>query len=312
MIKVGFFGTPEISSQCLASLIDEFEILFVVTGEDKPRGRNQKVSWCEAKDTAMCNDVPVYQPRDLRDPEFIQSIQQYKADIYVVVAYGRIIPREIFDYPPLKTINLHPSLLPKYRGAAPVPWALINGEHETGVSVQLINERLDAGDIIIQEKVSLANDMTAGELYDITVPLGAQLLSEAIQLLASGKAEPVPQDESLASYCGKIDKDISRINWNSGAGDIHNLVRGLNPRPLAWTTFKGKNIKIWKTAFFNEETGMTLRPGELYRFKKKHLLVGTSTTCLEILLLQPETKKTMDGPAFCNGHRLEPGDSFDV
>lgn len=311
MIKIGFFGTPEIASACLSGLAAQFDVAFVVTGEDKHRGRHQTLSYCEAKEAALCSDLTVLQPHDLRDPEFIRTLHEYDADIYIVVAYGKIIPREIFDHPPLKTINLHPSLLPKYRGAAPVQWALIKGEKETGISVQLINERLDAGDIIVQEKIPLHENMTAAELYNIIIPRGVPLLKEAVNLLVSGRADPRKQNEDEATYCGKIDRDTAHIDWNSTSWEIHNLVRGLNPKPAAWTMFKGKSVKIWETRVFDDDA-LVLKPGELRRHRKKHLLAGTGDGLLEIIRLQPETKKVMDGSAFINGHRIEAGDSFDV
>jgi methionyl-tRNA formyltransferase len=310
MIKIGFFGTPDIASTCLQGLCEKYEISFVVTGEDKPSGRNQKLRFCPAKDAALCNDIPLLQPASLRDPAFMDCLKKYDADIYVVVAYGRIIPRNVFEYPRLKTINLHPSLLPKYRGAAPVQWALINGERETGVTVQLINEELDAGDIIVQERIALDDAMTAGDLYDLAIPLGSGALVRAIDLLASGQACPAPQDHSQATYCGKITRDLARLDWSRPARDLHNLVRGLNPRPAAWTLFRGKNFKIWKTAPFEGGCPQPLKPGELFVPVKGRLVAGTGQGLLEVLSLQPEAKKIMDSASFINGYRVMPGDAF--
>lgn len=311
MIRIGFFGTPEIASCCLEELCGDFHVSFVVAGEDKPAGRHQHMTHCAAKGSAMCRDIPILQPHSLRDPAFIDTIKKFDADIYVVVAYGKIIPREIFDHPSLKTINLHPSLLPRYRGAAPVPWAIIRGETETGVTVQLINEELDAGDIIVQEKVRIHENMTAGELYDVVIPMGSRMLSRAIGLLASGEAMPRPQDPAEATYCGKITRELAAVDWTRPSAEIHNLVRGLNPKPGAWTLFRGKNVKIWGT-LRAEDCGEDLRPGELHVRGKKTLLAGTGSGCIEITSIQPETKKTMDGPSFINGYRLTAGDSFGV
>ena len=311
-MKIGFFGTPDIAAHCLGSLAAEHEILFAVTPSDKPSGRNQQIQCCPAKDQAVCYDIPVLQPETLRDKDFVKEVQAFDADIYVVVAYGKLIPREIFDYPPLKTINLHPSLLPKYRGAAPIPWAIINGEKTTGVTIQLINERMDAGDIVIQEEISLDGDITTGELYDLVLPMGGRLLLEAIKGLSEGSIEPVPQVEAEATHCGKITRETACINWNASAEEIHNLVRGLSPRPVAWSVFREKNIRIYRTSLpSQEEEGLpNPAPGELVRFQKKRIIAGTGRGPLEILELQMENKKKMDGPAFLNGARLEPGETF--
>ncbi|PKL39566.1 MAG: methionyl-tRNA formyltransferase [Spirochaetae bacterium HGW-Spirochaetae-1] len=304
-MKIGFFGTPDIALYCLEELFKVHEICFVVTQPDKKTGRNQHMQICPAKHEAQCHDIPVLQPESLNDPAFFDQLNKYDAQIYVVVAYGKLIPRAVFDYPPLKTINLHPSLLPAYRGAAPLQWVLINGERETGVSVQLINERMDAGDIIRQEKVAITDDMTAADLSDAVLPLGVRLLNESIELLASGKAVSVQQKDDEATYCGKITRETARIDWTRSAVDIHNLVRGLNPKPVAWTTFRSRELKVWKTSLSHgvPDTALSLRPGEMAVYGKKRLMAGTGKGILELVAIQPETKKTMDGLSFINGYR---------
>lgn len=310
-MKIGFFGTPDIAAHCLDSLAGEHDILFAVTPSDKPSGRSQQVQCCPAKDRAVCYDIPVFQPETLKDKDFVKEVQAFDADIYVVVAYGKLIPPEIFNYPPLKTINLHPSLLPKYRGAAPIPWAIINGEKTTGVTVQLINERMDAGDIVIQKEIPLDGEITTGELYDLVFSMGTDLLLEAIKGLGEGSIDPVSQVEEDATHCGKITRETACIDWNSPAEEIHNLVRGLSPRPVAWSVFREKNIRIYRTVLPEQEDGLpNPAPGELVRFQKKRIIAGTGRGPLEILELQLENKKKMDGPAFINGARLEPGETF--
>jgi len=307
-MKIGFFGTPEIASYCLKELAGKHSIRFAVTPEDKKYGRNQQLKSCQGKDAALAMNVPVLQPDDLSDPAFLEEISCYDADIYVVVAYGKIIPGEVFNHPPLKTINLHPSLLPKYRGAAPIQWALINGESESGVSVQLINERMDAGDIVIQETVSLSDDLTAEGLYELVLPAGARLLDKAINLLASKEAVLLKQNEDDVTFCKKIDRDTAHVDWNGRSKDIHNLVRGLNPKPAAWTTFRGKNLKLWETALPDDEPDFKLKPGEIARFQKKRLIAGTGDGFIELINIQPETKKRMDGMSFINGYRITEGE----
>lgn len=311
-MRIGFFGTPEIAAFCLARLMERHEVAFVVTGCDKPRGRCLQVSGCPVKCAALEREVPVLEPEHLRDPALPDELARFGAELFVVVAYGAIIPRAIFDLPRHRTINLHPSLLPRYRGAAPMQWALINGETETGITVQLINERLDAGDIILQERFAIDETMTAGELAEIVFPRGAALLDEAIARIGAGTAAPVVQDESAATYCKKIDKDLPRIVWTGGARDIHNMVRGLNPAPVAWTTFRGRVLKIWRTMPFEAADAPALDPGEVAVYKKKRLLAGTGAGRLEIVSVQPETKKVMDAASFINGHRLQAGERLGV
>ncbi|MDR3238192.1 MAG: methionyl-tRNA formyltransferase [Spirochaetia bacterium] len=306
-MKIGFWGTPRIASYCLEALRANHEIRFVVTPPDKYAGRNNRLTPPSAKQTALKWNIPVLQPEKLKDSSFIDKIAAFNADIFVVVAYGKLIPPEIFNHPPLKTINLHPSLLPKYRGAAPIPWVIINGEKETGITVQLINEKMDAGDIVLQKKIPLDDMISAEDLYNMVLPKGAALIDEAIKLLASGTHTPIKQSDDDATFCGKITRDTARINWNSPARSIHNLVRGLNPKPAAWTTFRGSDIKIFGTAVLEGAPELEKIPeaGEIIRYQKKRVIAGTSSLLLEILELQPEAKKRMNALSFINGYRLE-------
>ncbi len=309
-MRIGFFGTPQIAAYCLETLADAHDIAFIVTNEDKPCGRNLHVRCCPAKEVALERGIRFHHPPSLKDPAFLDALTAEAAELFVVVAFGRIIPRTVFEMPRLGSINLHPSLLPRYRGAAPIEWAIINGETETGVTVQMINERLDAGDIVLQKKLSISPDYTAEDLYEAVRPLGAGLLLEAIDALGSGTAQPKPQNESEATYCGKIDHEFARIDWNAGALEIHNRVRGLNPRPGAWTEFRGDHIKIWRTAPASVELPGAMEPGLLAVQRKKRLLIHTGDGALEILALQPEGKRQMDGLSFINGHRPAEGERF--
>lgn len=308
-MKVGFFGTPDIASFVLSRLCAEHEVVFLVAPEDKKCGRNLKLKNCSAKELALCENITVLQPGSLKNPEFIEEIKKYRADIFVVVAYGKLIPGSVFTLPELGTINLHPSLLPLYRGAAPVEWAIINGEKETGVTVQMINEKLDAGDIVLQEKIALNDTITSGELYELVMPVGGELVLRSIDLLSSGKAMLITQDHEKATYCPKVDRDTAKIDWGKGAVAIHNLVRGMNPKPAAWTTFRNMNMKIWRTLPFRDDA-FELSPGRIMKYGKKHLLAGTGNGTIEILEIQPENKKRMDGLAFINGYRLAEQEYF--
>ena len=309
-MNIGFFGTPELAARVLAGLAREHSVSFAVTAEDKRAGRNRELQLCPAKSEALRLGIPVLQPLSLKEPSFLEEISACGAEAFVVVAYGSLIPRTVFAHPRLGTLNLHPSLLPRYRGAAPIQWCLFNGETETGITVQLINEKLDAGDIIVQEKMPVPADMTAGDLMEIASSTGAGLISRALGLLASGAA-PVKQDESLATYCGKIDRDTARVDWKRHPHEIHNLVRGLNPKPVAFSRFRGEQIRIWKTAPPPVDAPGTPIPGVLVRYQKKRLLAGTGDGFIEILQLQPANKKIMDAGAFINGYRLVPEDTFE-
>jgi methionyl-tRNA formyltransferase len=308
-MRVGFFGTPDIASHMLKRLCREHDVLFLVAPEDKRSGRNLKFGGCSSKEIAESEDIPVLQPKSLKDQEFVEELKRFNADIFIVVAYGKLIPKIVFTLPRYGTINLHPSLLPKYRGAAPVEWAIINGEKETGVTVQMINEELDAGDIILQEKIQINSSITAGELYEIVISIGEELLIKSAELLSNGRYKPVPQDHSRATYCGKIDRETAFIDWNKSSTEIHNLIRGLNPKTVAWTNFRNMNIKIWKTTeLINNE--INLNPGQISKYNKKQLIVGTGDGILEILEIQPENKKKMDGLSFINGYRLTENEIF--
>ncbi|MCL1910752.1 MAG: methionyl-tRNA formyltransferase [Leptospirales bacterium] len=305
-MKIGFWGTPDIASYCIEALRINHEICFVVTQPDKPAGRNHILKPPQAKETALKLNIPVLQPDDLKEGSFLERITKFNADIFVVVAYGKLIPAKIFNAPPFKTINLHPSLLPKYRGAAPVQWALINGETETGVTVQMINEKMDAGDIVLQKKIALDDTMNSDDLYNKALPIGAKLLNQAIELIGSGRSDFEKQKDEEATFCGKITRDTAKINWNEPAYQIHNLIRGLSPKPAAWTLFRGTTLKIFKTAPVKAaEIQETPAPGEIIRYQKKRLAAGTGSGLLEIIELQPETKKKMDAASFINGYSLK-------
>ncbi|HEY1407164.1 MAG TPA: methionyl-tRNA formyltransferase, partial [Spirochaetota bacterium] len=273
-MKVGFFGTPGIAARCLETLSREHEICFVVSQEDKPYGRSLRITKSPVSQIAQKLSIPLITPATLKDEVLPMQLSSFGADIFVVVAYGKIIPRSIFALPKFGSINLHPSLLPHLRGAAPVESALLRGDTVSGITIQCISERLDAGDILAQKKIELSPDMTADELYEIVIPRGAELLSRVLRDFESGTVARKEQDESQATYCSKITKESARINWESPSAMIHNLVRAYNPKPVAWTTFRGSGVRIWRTGLFSGDHPK-LMPGEIAVFQKRHLLVGT-------------------------------------
>lgn len=308
-MKIGFFGTPELGAFCLEELHKHHEVLFAVTPPDKPSGRNKQIVPCPVKRKAADLDIPLLQPDKLVAEDFASA----NADIFVVAAYGKLIPKSVFSLPKFGTVNLHPSLLPKYRGAAPIPWALINGEKETGLTIQMINERLDAGDIVLQKTLRLNDTINAGELYSAVLQEGAALLLDAIQVLGEGKASLIKQNEDEATFCKKITKETRQINWQASAEEIHNLVRGLSPTPAALTMFRGGEIKILRTAIADIAIGEEQASGRLLVSEKKRLIAvagKSSSSLLEILELQPAGKKPMTAAAFINGYRLNPNDKF--
>lgn len=297
MMKIIFMGTPEFALPSIKKLIhSSHQVLAVVTAPDKERGRGQKISFSPVKNLALGHNLPVLQPERLKDENFISSLQNYKADLFVVVAF-RILPREVFTIPPKGTFNLHASLLPKYRGAAPIQWALIKGEKETGLTTFALEEKVDTGSIYLQEKISISEDDDYGSLHDKLSTLGAEVVLKTVNLIESGSYELKMQDNSLASPAPKITKEMCKIDWRKSAREIHNLVRGLSPYPAAFFDYKDKVIKVFKTEITSE---INLSPGQIYTDKKK-LIIGCRDKAIKILELQLEGRKRMDAEAFLRG-----------
>ncbi len=296
-MKIIFMGTPEFALPSIKKLIhSSHQVLAVVTAPDKERGRGQKISFSPVKNLALGHNLPVLQPERLKDENFISSLQNYKADLFVVVAF-RILPREVFTIPPKGTFNLHASLLPKYRGAAPIQWALIKGEKETGLTTFALEEKVDTGSIYLQEKISISEDDDYGSLHDKLSTLGAEVVLKTVNLIESGSYELKMQDNSLASPAPKITKEMCKIDWRKSAREIHNLVRGLSPYPAAFFDYKDKVIKVFKTEITSE---INLSPGQIYTDKKK-LIIGCRDKAIKILELQLEGRKRMDAEAFLRG-----------
>jgi methionyl-tRNA formyltransferase len=298
-------GTPEFAVPSLATLIrNGYPIPAVVTGQDKPRGRGQLLSPTPIKQLALQQGLQVLQPEDLRDPEFVQRISELQPDLIVVVAF-RILPRELFTLPRSGSFNLHASLLPKYRGAAPVNWAIIKGERETGVTTFFLREKVDTGNIILQESVPIGEDDDAGTLHDRLSSVGATVVLRTVQLIERGQALPLPQDDSEASPAPKIFKEDCRIEWRQPAELVHNLVRGLSPSPAAFTTYEGRILKIFKTRILPAEAAKT--PGTI-KVTEHTLHVATADRMIAILELQQEAGKRMSVEEFLRGHKLADGE----
>lgn len=297
-MNIVFMGTPDFSIPSLKILLEsKHKILAVVTQPDKERGRGQKVSFTAVKQFAIENHLPVYQPEKLKgNTEFIEQMELLKPDLFVVVAF-RILPKEIFEIPRYGSFNLHGSYLPKYRGAAPIQWALINGETETGLTTFKLAEKVDTGNIYLQEKVEIYPDDNFESLHDRMSELGAALVLNTVNLIESGNYELKQQDDSLASPAPKITKEICLIDWKKSAVEIHNLVRGLSPYPAAYFNFRNKVIKVFKTEI---STGRKLQPFEFYQTKTE-LIIGCGKDALKILEIQQEGKKRMSIEEFLRG-----------
>lgn len=308
-MKIVFMGTPEFAVPSLEAISgSSHELAAVVTVPDKPVGRGLKVQPSPVKKTAGNYGVPIFQPADLLDPNFINELQQVSADLYVVVAF-RILPVEVFRIPPLGTINLHASLLPKYRGAAPINWVIINGETQTGLSTIFIQERVDAGDLILQTRVEIGADETAGELHDRLAIAGADLLIETITRIEIGTVD-VRQQAGEFTKAPKLNKELMRINWNAPANKIRNLIRGLSPTPGAFSTLNGKMMKLLRGQV-TEALGQD-EPGQitLADAKSGRIVVACGSGALVINELQPEGKRPMSSKEYLIGHAVNVGEKF--
>lgn len=304
-MKVIFMGTPDFAVPCLEKLIEKkYEVAAVFSQPDKPVGRKQILTPPPVKECAIQNDIPVYQPSTLRNEETIEQIKSINADVIIVVAYGKILPVEVLNAAKYGCINVHASLLPKYRGAAPIQWAVINGDKETGVTIMQMDEGLDTGDMLRVEKTEILENETSEELFDRLSHLGADALIKTLDVIENENTAPVSQPEGDFGYAKKITKELSPINWNSTAFEVHNLVRGLQTWPCASTKINGKNVKIHKT-ILSDKTGMNA--GEVVDNKNVLRVCCGDGKCVDILELQLEGKKKMDAKSFLLGNRIEIG-----
>ncbi len=311
-MRIVFFGSAEFSIPSLRALVDSrHEVVGVVTAPDKPRGRGRKLKPTVVAEFAAERGIPTLKPADLRDPRFLSKLRSFGADLFVVVAF-RILPREVFELPPAGTVNLHASLLPKYRGAAPVQWAILNGESETGVTTFFIEEKVDTGDILLQRKVPILPDETAGELAGRLAEIGAELLLETIDAIERGEARAKPQ-EGEAIRAPKINREMGRIDWNEPAERIARLIRALSPDPAAFAFWQGKQLSLLRArALPCSSDGST--PGTVVRAdaKRGELLVRAGSGCVQILEVQPSGKRVMSAAEFLRGYRLAEGDRFET
>ena len=300
-MKIVFMGTPDFAIPSLKILIqNNHNILAVVTTPDKERGRGQKITFTAVKQFAIENNIPVYQPEKLKgNNEFVEQMKGLNPDLFVVVAF-RILPKEVFEIPNFGSFNLHGSYLPKYRGAAPIQWALINGDTETGLTTFKLAEKVDTGNIYLQEKVKINSNDNFETLHDRMSLIGAEIVLQTVNLIESGNYELQQQNDSLASPAPKITKEICLIDFQKTAGEIHNLVRGLSPHPVAYFLHNNKVIKIYKTEIVKD---VKLKPSEFHQTKTE-LLIGCGKDAIRILEIQQEGKKRMSVEEFLRGFRV--------
>mgnify|MGYP001297304845 CR=1 FL=1 len=310
-MRIVFMGTPEFAIPSLQILLEhDYAVAGVVTAPDKPAGRGLQLSVSPVKAFALKRSLNLLQPEKLKDPSFVAALGSIEADLFVVVAF-RILPPEVFLIPKLGAFNLHASLLPGYRGAAPINWAIIRGERETGVTTFFLEKTVDTGMIILQARLPIRSDETAGELHDRLAQVGAEIVLHTVRLIEAGKAFPRPQGAAPPSPAPKILKEHCRIDWTKGAAEVHNLVRGLSPAPSAFTTHAGTLLKIFRTAVVGGENqpASPAAPGALLDVNGR-LRVSTGEGAIEVLEIQQEGKRKMSIGDFLRGYKMRAGDKF--
>ena len=309
-MKIVFMGTPDFAKESLNKLYDSgYEICMTICPPDKPKGRGMKLVACPVKEYSLEKNIPCFQPEKLS--EFKDKIEEQNPDLIVVVSYGKILPKAILDIPKYGCINVHPSLLPKYRGAAPIQWAIINGDKITGTTIMKMNEKMDEGDIILQEKVDILENETTGELWNRLSTISSNLLLKAIKQIEKGEAKYIsqPHEYSLAPI---IEKQIAKIDFNKQTSKkIKNLVRGLNPVLGAYTNLYNKKIKFWKIEEINDDFDNNIEPGTVIMSdSKKGLYIKTIDGVISVLEIQGENSRKMDIKEFLRGNKIEIGEKF--
>jgi methionyl-tRNA formyltransferase len=308
--RIVFMGTPEFAVPSLQVLLDRGEnIVCVITQPDRPRGRGRKVLPPPVKDLALRASIPVLQPDSIKGAAFLSELRHFSPDIIALTAYGKILPGSIINLPPLGTINVHGSLLPKYRGAAPIQWALINGENETGVTIMQMAEGIDTGDILLQEKIMIAPDETAGSLSIKLANLGGKALGKTLDLIRTGNLNSTKQDDSKASQAPLLSKDDGLVDWSQAAELISCLIRGLDPWPTTYTVLSGRRLRLFSPRVIDSDlcVAVSAEPGTVCTADRNGLLITTGKDCLLVRELQAEGSRRMSVGAFISGHPIPPG-----
>lgn len=308
-MKIIFMGTPEFAVPSLKSLIKHHEVCAVFTQPDRPKGRGKKIAFSPVKEVAVEANIQVFQPEKLKnEPSIIEEIKKIQPDYIIVVAYGQILSKEILDIPKYACINLHASLLPKYRGAAPINWAIINGEKTSGNTTMLMSTGLDEGDMLLKDEVTISNNMTAGQLHDVLMERGADLLQDTVEKYTNNLITPISQENSKSNYATMLNKEMAQIDWDKGASDIHNLIRGLNPWPVAYTNYKDVIMKIYESDF--ELKSHNYQVGEIVDVKKDVIKVAAKDGFLLIKKLQFPGKKPLEISEFLKGNSIDIGEKL--
>lgn len=303
--RILFMGTPDFALPALEQLYTRnYPVIGVVTQPDRPHGRGQREVAPPVKLLAQKLDLPVFQPEKVKDPAFLETLHELNPEMVVVAAYGQILPKAVIDFPPLRCLNIHPSLLPKYRGAAPINWAIIRGETKTGVTIMSMDEGMDSGDILLQQETLIDADEDFGRLHDRLAVQGASLLIEAIDLMSAGKALFKPQDASQVTFAPCLKKETGQINWNSGVEDIVNLIRGLSPTPAAYTYLSGQALKVFSAS--SEKSNASDTPGKIGAQTDRGLAVTATDGYVFLKEIQLAGKKRMFVSDFLRGYRLAP------
>ena len=312
-MKVVYMGTPDFAVGALEALIEAgHQVTAVVTQPDKPKGRGKEVQMSPVKACALKYNIPVLQPVKIKEAEAVETLRTYQADIFVVAAFGQILSEEILAMPKYGCVNIHASLLPKYRGAGPIQWAIINGEKITGVTIMRMDKGLDTGDMLFQKEVAIAPDETADTLHDKLAEAGARLIVEALAKIEAGDVTPVKQKDEESCYAKMLTKAMGRIDWQMEAEKLDCLIRGLISWPGASTVFRGKILKIWKEEVVSEQDGFNAKaqPGTVVRVEKDAFYVQTGKGILKILEVQPEGKKRMAVKDFLLGYPVKAGETL--
>lgn len=306
-MRVIFMGTPDFAAGVLDAIIKGgHEVVLAVTQCDKPKGRGKSIQFTPVKEKALEYDIPVYQPLKIRQEECVEELRKYQPDIIIVAAYGQILPKSILEMAEYGCVNVHASLLPQYRGAAPIQWSIIDGNQETGVTTMMMDVGLDTGDMIDKAVVPIAADETGGSLHDKLMEAGAQLILETMEKLEKGTAVLTKQNDSESCYAKMLSKDLGKIDFTMPAVQIERLVRGLNPWPSAFTSFRGKTLKIWEAKVLEREAEGQC--GEIVEVTKDYFAVKTGEHLLAVTQLQLEGKKRMETKAFLAGMSVETGE----
>ncbi len=307
-MKVLFMGTPDFAAVTLNKLIESrHEIIGVVTQPDKQKGRGHELAYSPVKELALRHGLTIYQPVKVKEPEFLETVGQLAPEVIVVSAFGQLLPKALLDLPPYGCINVHGSLLPKYRGAAPIQYAILDGEKETGITIMYMDVGLDTGDMILQEKLAISPEETGGSLFDKMAHLGAELLLTALEQLEDGTATRTPQNDEEATYVKMLTKEMGRLDFSQPAVKLERYIRGLNPWPSAYTTLECKTLKLWKAEVEPGKPENHAEPGRIVEIRKDAIAVACGEDILLIKELQLEGKKRMSADAFLRGFPLQTG-----